>query len=300
MLNRLTPLTLLTLLGCDLGFIDDDTTSTDTADTGAGDVEALIQVWCVNENCSQVGLYGGESLGNIVSYTWAVDGNELASGPTETSTVLDMSGEVGNLLDATLTVEDSDGATSEAHMLVGNLGTQEAETIQAIVVMPPPISCGSAIPVVSIGGCVSNLKGLHFEAWDHDPTGTSTSLRQDGVIDFAFASGGSLTNVGFAEAAAWYLTANHPVVMLHNIDPVQYVIGAQDFPPSVVDPIIGQPAPSPTIYTQHVSFWFTARTDGTDVRFRHTLSDGTSSSNTHMLQANCSSGTLSFSIAPAN
>ena len=291
-------LILLTLIGCtDLMSHLDDT----GVDTGIdGDLEARIQAWCIDETCTQVGLYGGESAGIITHFTWTVDGTELTSGATET--ILDMS-TAGDLLDAVLTVEDGSGNTSQANMLVMNLGTEasEAEEIQAIVVMPPPVSCSSAIPVVSIGGCVSNLKGLHFEAWDHtDPTSGSTSLRQDGIIDFEFANGGSLQTVGFADAAAWYLTANHPTVSLHNISPSQYVIGAANFPPHVVDPIIGNPAPGSTIYTQHVSFWFIAQSYGTNLRVRHTLPNGKGSSSPFLLQASCTNDSPSFRVLPAN
>lgn len=297
-------LTMLTLIGCtDLGFFD-DTGGDDTGDTGSpAAVEALIQVWCDDAECSQVGLYGGESLGNIVNYKWEIDGNEITSGATETSTVIDMSAEAGNILEAKLTVEDAGGNTSDLQMLVGNLGaTSTIDPIQAIVVMPPPSACGNPTPIVSIGGCVSNLRSLTAQAWDYTAGNPNPSLRNNGMFVFEFTGTGMFTDYGFIQHAAWYQTSSGQVEF-YKMDPTQYAIAGASFTAHVVDPIIGNPAPPPSTYTPHLSVWADVATDGTDFLFVHTPIDSKEPVPApYLLHSSCNTknNVLFFETRPAN
>ena len=295
-------LTMLTMLGCtDLGFFDDTGEVDDTGPTASA--EALMQVWCDDTECSQIGLYGGESLGNIVNYTWAIDGNEIVSGATETSTIIDMSAEVGNLIEATLTVEDAGGSTDDIQMLIGNLGSASTTpAIQAIVVMPPPSACGSLTPIVSIGGCVTNLRGLTAQAWDYSAGNSSSSLRNNGMFEFDFTGTGMFTNYGFIQHAAWFQLSSGQVEF-YKMDPVQYAIAGASFTAHIIDPIIGTPVPPPSILTPHLSVWTDVADDGTDFIFTHTPLDSKEPVPTpFLLHSNCNTNnnTLVFDIRPVN
>ncbi|MFT5680036.1 MAG: hypothetical protein ACI8RZ_000941, partial [Myxococcota bacterium] len=257
------------------------------------------QVWCDNTDCSQVGLYGGESLGSIVNYTWEIDGNEVANGATDTSTILDMASEAGNFLEATLTVEDAGGSTSSTQLLVGNMGSINTLTpIQAIVVMPPPGACSSPTPVTNIGGCVTNLTSVNMQAWDYIAGNPNPSLRKNGMTVFEFAGTGSFTTPGFVQYAAWYQTGNP--VNFYKMDPTQYAIQGANFTANVVDPIIGQPAPAPTSYTPHVSMWVDVEATGTDFIYAHTpQGNGETQQAPYYLYASCNSkGNLFFEFKP--
>ena len=297
-ISRAAMLPLLAMLGCDLIHKGGATDTGDTADTAAASVlEARIQAWCTDETCNMVGFYGGASAGTITNYIWTVDGLEVATGATETSTTIDMSTEVGNMLTVELTIEDGSGSNA-ASMLVSNVGMETESEISAIIVMPPPSSCASSIPVISLGSCVTGIKGLHFQAFDHNVAQGAPVIRQNGTTDFEIANGGSLTTPGFASAAAWFLNTTQGVT-LYNLNTTQYIIGAADFPPHVIDAVIGSSAPAGTVFTPHFTFWFTAGNEGTDVRFRHTLFNGEISNAVHQLVATCNAGNLSFNIDPS-
>ena len=116
-------LSLMTVLlaGCDL--TDKDTTpdtadTTDTGDTAGLSFEARIQTYCLDTDCGEVGLYGGASGSDVVSYAWTARGNPLAS-TTEDAEVTVL--EPGEIVDVTLTVTDSIGATSTAMVHVSRL-----------------------------------------------------------------------------------------------------------------------------------------------------------------------------------
>ncbi|MFT4977098.1 MAG: hypothetical protein ACI8S6_003003 [Myxococcota bacterium] len=294
--GAMTILSWVLLAGCvDKTTPDTDTdTGTDTGTTDTLSFEARIQVECANTECTDVTLYGDASGSDVVSYLWTTRGEE--SGTTDTITVT--AAEPGELVDNTLTVTDSTGATSTASVALARMdfslgaeGTTGFDPSQATIAMPGGQSCGSAIAIASIGGCLRNNDYLHYVAKD---LGTGGGFRGDPIVYDAQAGGFLyLTKNSFIDAAAWFQGLIHGgSVQFHNMQSTDYDLLGGRYHPIARDPVVLAALNNSTALPEdHFTIWLTPLSTGTEVFASHiNLVDGSPVFHERKITMTCEEG----------
>jgi len=184
----------------DTGGADTGPADTGPTDTGPSEaLEAIIDFECAGDPCIELSLSAAESLGDIASYTWIINGEETAdAGEQQISVNLT----VDALDTLSLTVADKGGRvdTQTLYALATDSGFTELEVLddpQMTVITGPLGVCGTLEPnrVVSIGGCITDTLEIRFQDAGLPP-GPGNAVYYD-------VSGNALNSLGFAVGAAW-------------------------------------------------------------------------------------------------
>ena len=185
----------------DTGEDSGEDTSGDTGeDTSADVLAAIIDFQCVDVACVELLLSSEESLGDIATRTWTINGvvyDDDGTGKRSVELTVDA------LDTLALTVDDGRGASDTQTLYA--LATDDAfsetatleEKIEMTVITGPLGLCGTNDPnrVVSIGGCVTDTLSIRFQD-PSLPPGASNGVIYD-------VSSNSLTSLGLAVGAAW-------------------------------------------------------------------------------------------------
>ena len=274
-------ISVLTMVSCDL--LDPKDTTGDTA-VEVLPFESRIQVFCSNADCSAVGLYGGASGDDVVSYEWLVDDVSVSSSDEIAVNLL----EFGQFIDVKLIVEDSGGNTSTSGMQVAPLnftiakdGTLDKNDIQASIAMPTGITCDNPIGMASIGGCLRLSDILMYNATDLNANGSVGKNRPGGPVVYDSgigelvdtATGQPLPQTTFAEGVAWYQrnfhgNANSSVQFLDMIRTDYSLLGGR-FTPIARDPIVANIQGINKPPENHMTFWFQPVSTGTQILASH-------------------------------